>query len=378
MTSRKTRVPGYGLHKASGQAVVRLNGKDHYLGKHGSDESHARYEVLIATWLQNGRRPVECGMDGGWLTVNGLALRYYRFAEVYYRRADGTPTEEPRSIAYAMRPLCELFGRTPAEDFGPKRLKEARQLMIHRGWSRRHINLNVGRVKRAFKWATSEELVPPAVFHGLQSVAGLKRGRSEARDTEPIRPVEEADMWAVLPHVSRQVAAMIELQWLTGMRPGEVVQMRTADIDRSEDVWLYRPRQHKTQHHGKTRVVPLGPKAQEVLRPFLKLDRDAFCFSPREAEEERWSARRHSRQTPMTPSHRARTRKRKPKRTPRESYDTQSYGRAIADGCKKAGVPHWAPNRLRHSAATRIKKAQPGNLTGIARAFDGIDDRDLC
>jgi hypothetical protein len=58
MTSGRMRVPGYGLHKASGQAVVRLNGKDHYLGKHGSDESQARYEVLIATWLQNGRQPV--------------------------------------------------------------------------------------------------------------------------------------------------------------------------------------------------------------------------------------------------------------------------------------------------------------------------------
>jgi hypothetical protein len=119
-------VPGYGLHKASGQAVVRLNGKDHYLGKHGSDESHARHEVLIATWLQNGRQPIESGMDGSRLTVNELALRYYRFAEVYYRKPDGAPTEEARSIAYALRPLCELFGRTPAEEFGPKRLKEVR------------------------------------------------------------------------------------------------------------------------------------------------------------------------------------------------------------------------------------------------------------
>ncbi len=74
-----------------------------------------------------------------------------------------------------------------------------------------------------------------------------------------MRPVDRAAVELVLPHVARQVAAMIELQWLTGMRPQEVVQMRMAEIDRGGRVWLYRPREHKVEHHGMDRVIPIGP-----------------------------------------------------------------------------------------------------------------------
>jgi len=48
--------PKYTKHKASGQAVVRINGRDYYLGPHGSKVSVAEYDRLIAEWLANGRR----------------------------------------------------------------------------------------------------------------------------------------------------------------------------------------------------------------------------------------------------------------------------------------------------------------------------------
>jgi hypothetical protein len=38
-------LPSYRRHKASGQAVVALNGKDHYLGPHGSKVS--RDETIV-------------------------------------------------------------------------------------------------------------------------------------------------------------------------------------------------------------------------------------------------------------------------------------------------------------------------------------------
>ena len=53
-TIRKQQIPSYRLHKPSGQTVVTLNGKDHYLGKHGTARSQGEYERLIASWLQNG------------------------------------------------------------------------------------------------------------------------------------------------------------------------------------------------------------------------------------------------------------------------------------------------------------------------------------
>jgi hypothetical protein len=52
------RLPSFRLHKASGQAVVTLQGKDTYLGVYGSAESKARYSRLLATWLERGQIPV--------------------------------------------------------------------------------------------------------------------------------------------------------------------------------------------------------------------------------------------------------------------------------------------------------------------------------
>jgi len=48
--SRKIKVPSYCLYKASGQAVVRINGNDQYLDRYGTDDNHAEYARLIAEW----------------------------------------------------------------------------------------------------------------------------------------------------------------------------------------------------------------------------------------------------------------------------------------------------------------------------------------
>jgi len=74
-------VPKYQLHRASGQAVVSLNGRDHYLGPHGTKVSKLAYDRLVAEWLQNGRQLAE-GADGG-LTVVEVIAAYLRFAKKY-------------------------------------------------------------------------------------------------------------------------------------------------------------------------------------------------------------------------------------------------------------------------------------------------------
>lgn len=47
MPRLKKQLPKYSLHKSSGQAVVRIDGKMHYLGPHGSPESREKYQRLI-------------------------------------------------------------------------------------------------------------------------------------------------------------------------------------------------------------------------------------------------------------------------------------------------------------------------------------------
>jgi hypothetical protein len=46
--ARNSRTPSYRLHRASGQAVVTLNGRDVYLGLHGTQASRDAYDRAIA------------------------------------------------------------------------------------------------------------------------------------------------------------------------------------------------------------------------------------------------------------------------------------------------------------------------------------------
>jgi len=349
--SQRRRIPKYRHHKPSGQAVVTLSGRDFYLGNHGSTASHEEYERRIAEWLANGRRLSEAAPNRPALTVGEVILRYWEHAQGYYQK-DGEPTTELGHVKCALRLVRRLYSRNRADSFGPLALKACRDELLASGQKRLTINQNVGRIKRMMRWAVEQELVGASVAHGLDSVKGLKRGRTEAPEGEPVKPVPDADVDAVLPHLSAAVRAMVELQRLTGMRSGEVVQMRPCDIERDGTVWLYRPAQHKTQHHGHERLVPLGPKAQSLLAVFLDRDEAAYLFSPRDSEEARSAKRALGAST-----RRRKTTKTKNRRRPlRERYDSASYRRAIKRACEKAGVAAWHPHRLRHNAATDLRE----------------------
>jgi hypothetical protein len=103
--------------------------------------------------------------------------------------------------------------------------------MVDSGLCRNEVNRRVRLITRAFKWAAGEELIPASVHHGLKAVDGLRRGRCGVRESEPVTPVPDVFVDAVRPHVSRQVWAMIQLERLSGMRPGEACIMRTIDVE---------------------------------------------------------------------------------------------------------------------------------------------------
>jgi integrase len=228
--------------------------------------------------------------------------------------------------------------------------------MIEKNWCRAYINRQINRIRRMFRWGVSEEMLPPDVYHGLLAVEGLRKGKSKAREKAPVKQVPEMFVNAVLPMLLPPVRALVELQWHTGMRPGEALMMRGCDLDVTGRVWTYTPRSHKTEHHGHQRVIYLGPKAQAIVKPFLKANMEAYLFSPADADAFHRHQKRRSRKTPLTPSQRRRKPKRNRRRAPGIVYDIASYRRAIARACKKADVPHWHPHQLRHSAGTRLRK----------------------
>ena len=85
-------------------------------------------------------------------------------------------------------------------------------------------------------------------------------------------PNEHID--AVREHVNRFVWGTIQLQLTTGMRPGEERLMHLRDIEMSGEVWEYRPQEHKTKHHGRQRLIFIGPKGQQIVKQFLVADRE--------------------------------------------------------------------------------------------------------
>jgi integrase len=236
-----------------------------------------------------------------------------------------------------------------------------------------------------FRWAVAEELLPASVHQALTTVSGLKKGRTTARETLPVKPVSDAIVDAVRPFVSRQVWAMIELQRLTGARPGEIVIMRGIDLNTAGKIWEFVPGRHKTEFRGFNRIICIGPQAQAVLKPWLKPDLGAYLFSPAEAEVEHLAEARQNRKTPVWPAHGKRYDAEKNGRRRRvlgDHYTTDSYRRAIARACDLAfpcpalseieedlltdsqraeleswkKEHRWHPHRLRHTAATRIRR----------------------
>ena len=362
MPARSALVPKYCLHKPSGRAYVRIRGKVVYVGEYGTANSKAKYGRLVAELAANCVVPIAPTSE---LAVVELVAGYLDYAESYYR------TRWLDNIKLAIKMVKDLYGQEPVASFSPLCLLTIQQKMASRGVTRSYVNKQVGIVKRMFKWGVSRTLVPPTIYTALSTVEGLRIGRSAARESKPVLPVDDEVVEVTLPHLPLVVANMVRFQRLTGARPGEVCMIRPCDVDRTGEVWQYRPESHKTEHHGRERIVYIGPQAQQVLLPYLLRDAEAYCFSPAESEGKRHEDQRARRRTRVQPSQRNRQ-KAKPKRTFRTAYTKDSYNTAITRGIRKANkirtaeavdmrmepmlLPHWHPNQLRHSKATEIRR----------------------
>ncbi len=117
------RVPKLTFHSTSGQARVRLGGRQVYLGKHGSPEATEKYHRLIAEYVRTGEVPAEARSapakvagtargrratvaqlpndrrtDPRLLEVGPGPLRQGRRADQRDRRAEGHPANAPAAV----------------------------------------------------------------------------------------------------------------------------------------------------------------------------------------------------------------------------------------------------------------------------------------
>lgn len=322
--ARKANVfPSYLLHKPTGQARVRIDGKDHYLGKYGSEESRQLYGKLVSHLaggvqidpLKSGSSTTNRNSDDAGLTVNELVLAFLRHADGHYVK-NGKPTSEVHCLRAATSPLVTLYGFTAVDEFGPLMLKAVRQKMVDTGWVRGSCNKGVNRIRLVFKWGLENELVAPATLQKLQAVAPLLAGRTEAKDNAPRTPATKEQIAAVRPKVSQLVRDLIDVQRFTGARAGELLKLTPAKLDRSKAVWLFNVDGHKTEHHGHSRIIAIGANAQAVLlRRMAKLKPDDCVFKIRR----------------------------------------DSYTLAVRRACEKFEIEAWTPHQLRHAMGHQVR-----------------------
>lgn len=122
MSRPKKRVPDLVHHKPSGQARVRIEGQDFYLGQFGTPEAEEAYRRIIAEWLATGLLPgaPSAGQQAG-ASINELILSFYRHDQRYYVDKNGRQPRELLGVANALSYLRRLYGLTAVSEFTPHR-----------------------------------------------------------------------------------------------------------------------------------------------------------------------------------------------------------------------------------------------------------------
>jgi len=371
------------LHRRSGQARVRLGGREFFLGLWGSAEARVEYHRLVSEWIQRrvdggpatataspspaadelppGLPPSQLEQLPADLTVGEVALRWIEeieraipnykenskwgaaiIAAAAVSELRTMPAREfgPRALLHVQRRLVE----TPAYQRPPKRGEPPRPTKMR---SRRYINDIVTRVRQMMEWAMLNELVPEDRVVALSRVPALTYGQTAAHETPRRTAVADHVVDATLAKCTDEVAAFVRFLRLTGCRPSEAARMRLVDItDRDKPVWRYVPPIHKTTWRGKSRHIPVGPQAQRIIleRAAGRLE-DATIFTPKR------SVRRATRAADVIPLE-----SRKPSPRVGDSFTKDAVRVAIARAADEAGVPHWTPYQLRYSRLREIRR----------------------
>ena len=328
------RIPSYRLHKASGQAVVTILGKDIYLGPHDTPESHRRYGEVIATYTSTGTTPLPAGAA---LTVRDAVDRF---------RASRLAELEPKEQSHyksILEELIALLGPTMLAELGAVRYEAVRQQFVNRGWSRKYVNKQCSRLKQLLRWLVAREMYPAERLFVIREVPDLRAGKTVAPELRKVTAVPLELVKQTLPFLPWPVRGLVLFQLHTGARPGEAVIVRRRDINTEgrailpngvlktiKGCWVYTPQAHKTQWRGKPRYVLIGPKGKKALKEFLDCEPDDYLFRPGEVAKA---------------TH------------PGLHYRTDSYGQAVAKACIKAKISSWHPYQLRHLFAATIRDA---------------------
>lgn len=178
-----------------------------------------------------------------------------------------------------------LFGETFVDEFGPLRFRTMRDQMVNgdpdavdvkgnrkprKSWSRPTVNRQAKRIRQIFRWSVSWEMVPTSVVTALETVPSLAIGETTATEPEPRLAVPQSDVDAVRKELKPKYRDMLDLQLLTGARPGEILKLTGEMLERRKDCWIAELHEHKSSRKGKRRFLVFNETAQAILQRYLK------------------------------------------------------------------------------------------------------------
>jgi integrase len=313
MPRKKEWPPRPHHHKPSGQERVRAGGKDYYLGPIGSAEARRRYAELVSAWKAPEGPPAPARGP----TVAEAVAAWRRWAVTRYDPAGREVVQYDATLS----PWLGLFADLPAAGFGVAQLERVRDEMVRRGWCRNVVNRRVVRVRTVWRWCERRGLAPAGAWAHLRSLESFKAQDRHVRATPPVQPAGWKDLARACRMVPKAVRDMLLVMWFAGMRSGEVRKLKAGDVD--AETKTARLAQHKNAWRGQERVVVFGPRAWRVLSPRLEGKRPGDYVFPSGGGN--------------------------------RCYQDDSFARAVARGCARAGVS-VTPYQCRHAFKLRVTR----------------------
>ena len=351
--------------KNNDTAYTTFNGKRYYLGKWGADSTIAKYNAILADWRLSRKKPVNIVEDRNYRLEELLGA----FMEDYLAKPVKSDLNAYKLVIDALR---LYFPYKLADDFRPTDLETLRTYFSAKQErangqtyyrSRTYINKLIGYVRSIFSWGVGKSIVRFETYQALRFVRPLRKGSTNVPETRKRTVVSDHDLKGVMEYLQPIYRDIIQLLRITGMRPKELCSLRIRDLDRSGDIWIYHPKNHKTEWKGKDRVIAFGERSQSVLKRHLTGRKPTeYIFSPKRVMTERWQIQAQNRKSKVSPYQQARAEWRKPKKYARfsPSLETNTIANRLREACKRALSDKkisraWTLYELRHTAITEVR-----------------------
>jgi len=357
-----------------GRSFSWHKGKRIYHGVAGTPEANRNYLRFINDLTKEPPQspPPDSGASVGTAGANNILVA--ELCDAFLKYAVKTKSSSDYSnYKTACEGLLRYAGSTTAE-FDAFLLLQIQDGFVKADYARTHCNKLINFCVHIFKWGEVRRLVPPGKSVQLQAVEPLRNGAT--RETEERTEVPDEVVEQTLPHLLPVYQAFVRILRETGARPSELCHMKVSDIDRKDpEIWVYKPKHHKTSRSGKRRVIAFGREEQALLLPYLGKEPSAAVFAPLDAISEHKRAQGDARKTPIPPSQQARAeyRKQHPKVKVNEHFDTRTVGKALKATILKAnlGLPldqqiqPWTLYQLRHRFLTEMTERYDENVAAL-------------